>query len=158
MRVWTGRRRRVTFLGQAEQFAHPPIANDDLPLDIDHAKAVRHIVEGRVEAAGEQAHVPTGITASSSTRRSRSEMIQGGEEGNENRGENGVVPATDEQQCRRRGDAGADNLCQHQEVTGEIAPRDADHVGQRRQGEAENLHKRIGGLGEGNETPHAEQT
>lgn len=69
---------------------------------------------------------------------------------------NGVVPATDEQQCRRHGDAGADNLCQHQEVTSETAPRDADHVGQR-QGEAENLRKRIGGLDEGNETPHAEQ-
>jgi hypothetical protein len=73
--------------------------------------------------------------------------IQGGEEGNENKGENGVVPATDQQQRRRHGDAGADNLCQHQEVTGEIARRDADHVGQR-QG---------GGLDEGNETPHAEQ-
>jgi hypothetical protein len=36
------------------------MANDRLSLDTDHTKAVRHVVEGRVEAAGEQAHISTG--------------------------------------------------------------------------------------------------
>jgi hypothetical protein len=47
-------------VGQTEQFAQPPIADDDPPFGIDHAEAVRHVVEGGIETSREPAHIAAG--------------------------------------------------------------------------------------------------
>ena len=142
---------------QVQQLCQPPVGNRGALLGVEHAQSVRHVVEGGIEPPGEQAHVAAGDhRIEQHPAQAVGDELQRGEERHQHECENGVVGAADRNQRQGHRDAGADDLGRHQQIAGEVAAGDADHVGER-QREAEDLHEGIGRLGEGQQAPDAHQ-
>ena len=142
---------------QAQKLGQPPVRHRGAALRVEHAQPVRHVVECGVEAPRQQAHVPAGHDGvEQDAAQPVGDELHRGEERRQHEGEDRVVLAANGNERQRHGNAGTDDLSRHQQVAGEIPAGYADHVGDR-QREAEDLHERVGRLGECDQAPDAHQ-
>ncbi len=133
------------------------VGHDQPLVGVEHAQAMRHVVERRVEALGELGDVAGGDDGveQRAAQPVRNEL-QRREEGRQHQQEEEIVVAAHIEEGGAERDAGADDLRGDQQVAGEIAPRRADQVAED-DGEAEDLDEGVGGGDEGGKGPGAEQ-
>ncbi len=147
----------VNAAGNAENLDQPVVGDHQTTLGVEHAQAVRHVVERGVETAGEQRQVAIGDDRiKQCLAQPVGDEPQRHEERQQAQSEDRVVEAAGvEQRCAER-DALADDLRRDQPVAGEVSTWRADHVGERH-GETEQSAERIVGQVEGGEGPATEQ-
>ena len=128
-----------------------------MALGVEHAQAVRHVVERGVETRRQQGHVARGDhRIEQRAAQPLGDEFHADERGDEQTGENPVVMIAVEQQRRGHRRPGAEDLHHHEAGAAEVAPEDAGRVGDCHR-EAHQDGKRIGGEREGEEAPHAQQ-
>ena len=115
---------------QAEVLVEPLVRDHDAPLGVEHAQAVRHVVERGVEALGKQRHVARrDHRVEQREAQPLGDEFHRQEEGHEQAGEDPVIDVAVQQQRGGHRHPGAENLHDDGARVAEVAPEDADHVG-----------------------------
>jgi hypothetical protein len=120
---------------------------------LEHAKAMRHVVERGFEAGGEQALV---LGGNDGGRQGRAQLVgnrlEAQQERPEHAGDDRVVAVAAEDETGEQRHARATQLGRDQHAAAIVPARDADHVRQRHR-EGQELHRGAGLQGEGEERP-----
>ena len=113
------------------------------PLGIEHAQAVRHVIERGIEAFGEQRHVARGDHGIKQRKPQLfGYQLQRQKERNQQSGENPVKGAAVQQQRRRHRRPRAYNLHHHETGAAEVSPENAHRICDGH-GEADQMRERI---------------
>ena len=133
------------------------VRNDDPALGIEHAQAVRHVVDRRVEALGEERHVARGNDGiEQRAAQPVGDEFERQKGGDQQAGEDPVKDVAVEQQRGGHRRPGAEDLHDDKARAAEIAAEDSGRIRNRHR-EADELRERIGGAREGEIAPQAEQ-
>ena len=143
--------------GKFEQCGQAAIGDAHALALVEHAQAMRHVVERGVEMIGEVAHLALGDHGRKQrTAQPLGDQLQAQEERHHDDAEHDVMQAADIEQRRRQRDAGAEDLRHHERAAGEVPARRADHIGKHDR-EGEQPHERIVRDDEGGKAPAPEQ-
>ncbi len=142
---------------EAEVLVQPLVRHHNAAVRVEHAQAVRHVVERGVEARCEQRHVARrhhGVEQGQP--QPLGDEFDREEERAEQHGEDPVIDSAVQQQRRRDRHPRAHDLDDDRARVAEVAAEDPDHVGNRHR-EADELGERVAGLRERDVAPDAEQ-
>jgi hypothetical protein len=105
------------------------VRNDDPALGVEHAKAVRHVVDGRVEALGEERHVARGNDGiEQRAAQPIGDEFERQEGGDQQAGEDPVKDVAIDQQRRGYRRPGAEDLDHDKARAAEVAAEDSGRI------------------------------
>ena len=133
------------------------VGHDQPAVRIEHAQAVRHVVERGVEAPGDQRHVARrNDRIEKRAAQPVGDLFQAEEKRKQHADQHRQIGVPHQDQRGRHRDAGAHELRMDQKLAAEVPAGNADHVRQNDR-EREKLNHRIGGVGESKKAPRPQQ-
>ncbi|KAF0133222.1 MAG: hypothetical protein FD152_1688, partial [Xanthobacteraceae bacterium] len=133
-----------------------PVDDHEAAVGIEHGKAVRHVVQRRVEPVRQQRDLALrddGVEQD--VAQAPRDTPDAAEEGQREAGEDEIVPHPGHDHAEDQRRAEQHDLVIDEPAVGEIPPGDTDHVGQRHR-HAEEMRRHAGRKGERGETPQAD--
>ena len=114
----------------AEEFGKTLISHQHALLGIQHAEAVRHIVERRIEPRSKQRDIPRRTDRiEQGLPQSVGHELEAKKKRNEHEDKRGMIGLAAEEQGGAHRGAGADNLRRHETIARKISTGYSDHIG-----------------------------